>query len=45
MRRKWNSTTVTVNFTLDANVVCTEVVIPKTGDMPLWAAIAAFFGF
>ncbi|MBQ4610369.1 MAG: hypothetical protein IJB30_01405, partial [Clostridia bacterium] len=42
---KWNSTTVTVNFTPDVNVVCTEIGIPKTGDMPFWAAIAAFFGF
>ena len=42
---KWNSTTVTVNFTPDVNVVCTEIGIPKTGDMSIWAAIAEFFGF
>ena len=42
---RWNSTSVTVNFKPDANVVCAEVAIPKTGDMPVWAAVAQFFGF
>ena len=42
---RWNSTTVTTNFTPDGLVECTTVSIPKTGDMPIWAAIAAFFGF
>ncbi len=42
---RWNSTSVTVNFKPDASVVCAEVAIPKTGDMPVWAAVAAFFGF
>ena len=41
---RWNSTSVTVNFKPDVNVVCAEVAIPKTGDMPVWAAVAAFFG-
>ena len=42
---KWNSTSSTINFNPDANVVCAQVVIPKTGDMPIWAAIAEFLGF
>lgn len=42
---RWNSTTVTTNFTPDGLVECTTVSIPKTGDMSIWAAIAAFFGF
>jgi len=42
---KWNSTSATINFNPDANVVCAQVVIPKTGDMPIWAAIAEFLGF
>lgn len=42
---KWNSTTVTTNFTPDANAVCAEISLPKTGDMSFWAAVAAFFGF
>ena len=42
---RWGSTTNTVNFTPDAAAYCTQVSIPKTGDMPLWAAIAAFLGF
>ena len=41
----WGSTTNTVFFTPDASVVCTQVGIPKTGDMSFWAAVAAFFGF
>ena len=42
---RWNSTTVTTNFTPDGLVECTTVSIPKTGDMSFWAAVAAFFGF
>lgn len=42
---RWGSTTNTINFTPDAAAYCTQVSIPKTGDMPLWAAIAAFLGF
>ena len=42
---RWNSTTVTTNFTPDGLVECTTVSIPKTGDMSFWAAIAEFFGF
>jgi len=42
---RWNTTSITVNFKPDATVQCTEVEIPKTGDMPLWAAVAAIFGF
>jgi len=42
---RWNSTSVTTNFTPDALVECTTVSIPKTGDMSFWAAVAAFFGF
>ncbi|MBR5292077.1 MAG: hypothetical protein IKU32_04080 [Clostridia bacterium] len=41
----WNSTTVTTNFTPDGLVECANIGIPKTGDMPIWAAVAAFFGF
>ena len=41
----WNSTSVTTNFTPDANAYCTQVQIPKTGDMSFWTAIAEFFGF
>ena len=41
---RWNSTSVTTNFTPDALVEC-SVSIPKTGDMPVWAAVLAFFGF
>ena len=42
---RWNSTSVTTNFTPDVTVACPSLGIPKTGDMPVWAAIAAFFGF
>ena len=42
---RWNSTSVTTNFTPDGLVECTTVSIPKTGDMSFWAAVAAFFGF
>lgn len=42
---RWNSTSVTTNFTPDAGVVCSEVAIPKTGDMSVFAAVMAFFGF
>ena len=42
---RWNSTTVTTNFTPDGLVECTTVSIPKTGDMSIWAAIAEFLGF
>lgn len=41
---RWNSTSVTINFTPDANAYTAEVAIPKTGDMPMWAAIAGFLG-
>ncbi|MBR2155451.1 MAG: hypothetical protein IJ941_00740, partial [Clostridia bacterium] len=41
---RWNSTSVTTNFTPNGAYFA-EVEIPKTGDMPFWAAIAAFFGF
>ena len=42
---RWNSTSVTTNFTPDGLVECTTVSIPKTGDMSFWAAIAQFLGF
>jgi len=42
---RWNSTSVTTNFEPDANAFCGTVDIPKTGDISIWAAIAAFFGF
>jgi len=42
---RWNSTSVTTNFTPDGLVECTTVSIPKTGDMSIWAAIAEFLGF
>ena len=32
---RWGSTTNTVNFTPDAAAYCTQVSIPKIGDMPL----------
>ncbi|MBQ3132072.1 MAG: InlB B-repeat-containing protein, partial [Clostridia bacterium] len=43
---RWNSTSVTTNFTPDANAYCTEIAIPKTGDASvicyaLMAVIAA----
>ncbi len=41
---RWNSTSVTTNFTPDGLVECTTVSIPKTGDMSIWAAIAQFLG-
>ena len=41
---RWNSTSVTTNFTPNGAYFA-EVEIPKTGDMPFWAAIAEFFGF
>ncbi len=41
----WGSTTNTRYFTPDANAYCAQAVIPKTGDMSFWAAVAAFFGF
>ena len=41
---RWNSTSVTVNFT-PSGAYFAEVAIPKTGDMPVWAAVAAFLGF
>ena len=42
---RWNSTSVTTNFTPDGLVECTTVSIPKTGGMSIWAAIAQFLGF
>ena len=42
---RWNSTSVTTNFTPDAAASCIEIDIPKTGDMPIRAAIAGFLGF
>jgi len=42
---RWNSTSVTTNFTPDAAASCIEIDIPKTGDMPILAAIAEFLGF
>ena len=45
MTVEWMSTTYTFNFTCNDACQIVEVAIPKTGDMPLWAAIAAVFGF
>jgi len=42
---RWNSTSVTTNFNPDVTVACTNLGIPKTGDMSVWAAIAEFLGF
>ena len=42
---RWNSTSVTTNFTPDGGAYFAEVEIPKTGDMPLWAAVAELLGF
>lgn len=36
---KWNSTSVTDNFTPDANAYCASVAIPKTGDMSIVAYV------
>ena len=33
----WNSTSVTTNFTPDANAACTEITLPKTGDVSVMA--------
>ena len=41
----WGSTTNTRYFTPDANAYCAQAVIPKTGGMSFWAAIAQFLGF
>ena len=41
---RWNSTSVTTNF-IPNGAYTAEINIPKTGDMPVWAAVAAFFGF
>ncbi|MBQ7091287.1 MAG: hypothetical protein IJN83_01365, partial [Clostridia bacterium] len=45
---RWNSTSITTNFTPDASAVCTEINIPKTGDISLIAfalmAVAAAAG-
>ena len=41
---RWNSISVTTNFTPDGAYL-TEVLLPKTGDVSFWAAIAEFFGF
>jgi len=42
---RWNSTSITTNFAPDGNVVSAGIEIPKTGDKPIWTAVAAFFGF
>lgn len=42
---KWGTTSVTTNFRADASAVCASMPIPKTGDMPLLARLAAFLGF
>ena len=34
---KWHGTTVTTNFTPDANATCSEINIPKTGDASVMA--------
>ena len=41
----WGNVSNTVSFTPDANAYCTQTVIPKTGGMSIWAAIAQFLGF
>jgi len=33
----WNSTSVTTNFTPDANATCAEITLPKTGDVSVMA--------
>jgi len=42
---RWGSVSNYRSFTPDANAYCTQTVIPKTGDMSFWAAVAQFFGF
>ncbi|MBR2329191.1 MAG: hypothetical protein IKA58_04835, partial [Clostridia bacterium] len=42
---RWGSVSNQRSFTPDANAYCTQTVIPKTGDVSFWAAIAEFFGF
>ena len=42
---RWNSTSATIRFNPDVIVSCPKMAIPKTGDMPIWAAIAEFLGF
>lgn len=34
---RWNSTSVTTNFTPDANAACAEITLPKTGDVSVMA--------
>ena len=41
----WNTIKVDARFTPDANAYCAQAVIPKTGGMSIWAAIAQFLGF
>ena len=42
---RWGSVSNYKSFTPDANAYCTQTVIPKTGGMSIWAAIAQFLGF
>ena len=42
---RWGSVSNQRSFTPDANAYCTQTVIPKTGDVSIWAAIAQFLGF
>ena len=42
---RWGSVSNYKSFTPDANAYCAQAVIPKTGGMSIWAAIAQFLGF
>ena len=42
---RWGSVSNYRSFTPDANAYCAQAVIPKTGGMSIWAAIAQFLGF
>ena len=42
---RWGSVSNYRSFTPDANAYCTQTVIPKTGGMSIWTAIAQFLGF
>ena len=37
---RWHSASVTVNFTPDSSAVCGEIIIPKTGDVTVFAYAA-----
>lgn len=45
MTVQWNSTSYTFSFACNDACEVVDIGIPKTGDMPIWAAVLALFGF